>query len=115
MKRVMLVFSMIVFSICSLCSQTNSGNQQPKSLPIQTFEVKGQVISSVTQKPIPKTIVMIAGTTTGTITDAKGTFTIIVPEGAKQLSFGSDGFNPLKVAIDTTKVMNIKLIPKEKK
>lgn len=115
MKKILFVLSMLVFSLSTLYSQTNSGGQQPKSLPAKTFEVKGQVISSVTQKPVPNTIVMIAGTTTGTITDAKGVFAIIVPEGAKQLSFGSDGFNPLKVAIDTTKEMKIKLIPKEKK
>lgn len=115
MKKVMFVLSMLVISLSPLYSQSNPGTQETKPLPAKTFEVKGQVISSVTQKPIPKTIVMIAGTTTGTITDAKGTFTIIVPEGAKQLSFGSNGFNPLKVAIDTTKEMKIKLIPKEKK
>lgn len=117
-----MLFSMFVFLQSMLSSQTNSGLKQlpaqtlnQQKVPVsKTIKIKGQVINSKSQKPVQGAIIMIVGTATGTITDAKGNFIIEVPEGAKQLSFSADKFSPVKVAVDTTKEMKVNLSPKSK-
>jgi hypothetical protein len=113
---------MFVFLQLTLSSQTNSGLQQSPAQTLKqqkapvskTIKIKGQVINSKSKKPIQGAIIMIVGTATGTITNAKGNFIIEIPEGAKQLSFSADKYSPIKVAVDTTKEMTVNLSPKSK-
>lgn len=50
-------------------------------------QVRGQVTDATTGEPLPGVNVYVKGTTTGTITDADGNFTISVPEDEAILVF----------------------------
>lgn len=121
MKTKIILFAILVSFAFSSYSQTNQikENQQAQKkdaqkAPVKTIQVKGSVVSSTTEKPIPMGFVTIVGTNIGTLTDQDGNFVIQAPEGAKQLAFSANGYVAQKADIDTKKEMKIKLIPKDK-
>jgi len=70
--------------------------------------ITGKVID-ITGAPLPGVTIMIKGTTTGTVTDIDGNYTLKIPEGAKVLVFSYIGMNPEEVQINNQSVINITL------
>lgn len=60
--------------------------------------IKG-VVTDRTSEPIIGASIVVKGTTTGTITDIDGQYTLSVPDNAKTLVFSYIGMKPLEVAI----------------
>ena len=65
----------------------------------QTREITGSVISAEDDQPVIGASVVVKGTTTGTVTDFDGKFSLNVPTTAKTLVFSYIGMAPLEVAI----------------
>lgn len=63
----------------------------------QQHEVTGQVISSYTGETIPGANVFIKGSSTGTVTDPDGRFSIIVPDGETILTISFIGYDPAEI------------------
>ncbi len=64
--------------------------------------VYGQEISGIIKgdgEPLIGATVMVAGTTTGTVSDIDGSFTLTVPEGGETLVFSFTGFEELEMEI----------------
>lgn len=70
--------------------------------------IKGRV-SETGGAPLPGVSVILKGTTTGTITDSNGAFTIEVPESGKTLVFSFIGMTPQEVQIGDQSVINVAL------
>src|SRR6188474_3534661 len=64
--------------------------------------------------PIPNASVLARGTTTGTVTKADGTYTLVVPASAKALVFSSVDMSPIELAIGTQSVINATLKAEDK-
>ncbi|HEY6162107.1 MAG TPA: mucoidy inhibitor MuiA family protein, partial [Bacteroidia bacterium] len=60
---------------------------------------KGVLVNAVTGKPLPWASVMVPGSTVGTMTDADGKFSLLLPENAKQLNFYCIGYSSGAIAI----------------
>lgn len=62
-----------------------------------------QITGTVTDKngPIPGVNVVVTGTTTGTVTDINGKYSLVVPPGAKTLTFTFIGMEPQEITIGT--------------
>lgn len=76
----------------------------------QTKTIKGTVLD-VSKEPIPGANVIIKGTTTGTITDIDGAFTLkIDSEAAKSLVVSSVGFVKQEIAIGSNSQFRIVLV-----
>jgi TonB-linked SusC/RagA family outer membrane protein len=58
--------------------------------------------------PLPGASVTVAGTTTGTVTDIDGNYTITVPDGAT-LIFSYIGFEAMRVAVDNRSQIDVTL------
>ncbi len=65
----------------------------------QEFQVSGKVISGEDQSPLPGVNILVKGTTSGTISDADGAFTITVASGNDILVFSFVGFISQEVPI----------------
>ncbi|MFC2116775.1 SusC/RagA family TonB-linked outer membrane protein [Bacteroidota bacterium] len=76
--------------------------------PLQEREVSGTV-SDQAGSPILGVSVAVVGTITGTITDYGGNFSIVLPEGARTLSFSFVGMTTQEVEIGNQTVFNITL------
>ena len=75
----------------------------------QTRTITGTVISSDTQEPVIGASLVVKGTTTGTVTNFDGTFSLDVPDNAKTLVISYIGMKREEMAIKP--VMRILLTP----
>ncbi|MCO6487582.1 MAG: TonB-dependent receptor [Phaeodactylibacter sp.] len=62
--------------------------------------VSGTVLDAETNEPLIGANVLVEGTTTGTVTDLDGLFTLEVPEDATELAVSYTGYQPQAVSIE---------------
>lgn len=86
----------VAILLLSVCLQAHS----------QDITVKGQVTSKEDNSPIPGANVIVKGTTTGTVTDIDGHYSLVAPEGAV-LVFSFVGFAPEEIPINGRSVIDI--------
>jgi len=75
----------------------------------QTRTVSGKVTEAGTGLPIGGVSVTVAGTSSGSTTDASGQYTIAVPESAKNITFTFIGFASRTMAITSGSTLNVSL------
>jgi TonB-linked SusC/RagA family outer membrane protein len=96
-----LVF-FILFSLTkNVCAENNMQTQQQQSVQGKVSDVKGI--------PLPGVNVVMKGTTTGTITDVDGNFSISVPNQNATLVFSFIGFLTKEVTISNLQFLNVTL------
>ncbi len=93
MKKALLIWSLLVLPLCSILAQrTLSGT-----------------ISSDKGEPLVGASVVLKGTTTGTVTDIEGKFSLVVPKEATTMVIGFVGFQTQEVALTASDNLTIKL------
>ena len=76
---------------------------------VPPITVRGQVLDEL-GKPIPGSTVLLKGTTaTGTVTDARGTYTLNLPDGTGTLVVSSIGFTAQEVPVNNRTTIDITL------
>lgn len=73
--------------------------------------VSGTVLDSDNDEPLIGATVLVSGTSSGTITDFDGNFSVDVPEGATTLEISYTGYATKTMEIGASNVMNITLAP----
>jgi TonB-linked SusC/RagA family outer membrane protein len=71
--------------------------------------VSGKVTSSEDGSPIPGVNVILSGTTTGTITDAEGTYRMSVPQEGGTIIFSFVGMKSIEVAMGSQSVIDVQM------
>jgi len=94
MKKIILILTFIVIWCTALVAQS--------------VTVKGKV-SDISGNVLPGVSVVVKGTTTGTVTDSDGKFTMSVPANAKTLMFSFVGMKTLEFQIGTQTIFNVTL------
>lgn len=77
----------------------------------QSTVVTGKVIDGETSEGLPGVNVVIKGTSTGTVTDVTGAYSIEVPSSQSILVFSSIGFVSEEVEVGARAVIDIAMIP----
>ena len=72
---------------------------------------KGRVVDATTGKPLPGTNILIKGTTTGTVSNREGEYSLQVPEGGEELAFVHIGYKEEVVAIGEQEDVDVSLAP----
>src|SRR5687768_12075532 len=75
----------------------------------QERTVTGKVASLEDGSPLPGVNVVLAGTTTGTTTDANGDFTVSVPASGGTLIFSFIGLKTQEVSIGTRTTVDVQM------
>ncbi len=75
--------------------------------------ITGTVTDSENGEPLIGANVLVVGTSSGTITDFDGTFTLDVPETATELEFSYTGYGSKRVNIANTTTVEVTLVPGE--
>lgn len=73
--------------------------------------VTGQVTDSEDNSPVVGATVLVKGTSTGTITDIDGNYSIQVPPSNNVLVFSFIGYEQQEVQVDNQRVINVTLSP----
>lgn len=78
-------------------------------LKAQERTITGKITSSEDASPLPGVNVLLKGTTTGTVTDADGNFSLDVPASGGVLAFSFIGLETKEVEIGTQSFINVQL------
>ena len=123
MKTRLFFLAVIFATLLVACNQSKKTNEKEpeattkevqKSEELKPVVAKGVVLNAENDESIGMAMVIVAGTTAGTMTGSDGKFQIEAPAGAKQIAFNANGFEGQKVDIDAKKEMVVKLKPKAK-
>lgn len=80
------------------------------SVQAQEMSVSGKV-SSQDEGPLPGVNILIKGTSTGTVSDINGDYSITVPSGQSTLIFSSIGYTREEVEVNGRSTINVELLP----
>ncbi len=97
MKRILLGILTVVFSIA--CSE----------LLAQERTISGKVTSVEDGEGLPGVNVVVKGTTLGTVTDANGDYSLVVPSGASTLTFTFIGLKSQEVEIGSQSSISLQM------
>lgn len=99
-----------------------SGFSQASNLPMPSatgvpvsapgIKISGKVTDSQTGETIIGAIITIKNTTSGTITDVDGNYTITVPDADAILVFSFIGYDPQEIAVKAQTIINVVLVSK---
>jgi TonB-linked SusC/RagA family outer membrane protein len=81
----------------------------PATVNQDVTKVTGTVTNASDKEPIPGVTVVVKGTTTGTITDINGKYSLNIPAGGKIISFSFIGMTTEEVQIGSQSVINVTL------
>jgi len=100
---------LMIFGIVQAYAGDNYPDKSAKVPEIQQRTITGTVIDK-NGVPLTGVNVVVTGTTTGTITDADGKYSIEVPPGARSLTFSFVGTEQQEIIIGTLAQINVSMI-----
>lgn len=71
--------------------------------------ITGKVTDEASKEPLIGANILVVGTSTGTVTDFDGTYSLKLPDGATELEFSYTGYTSKRVAIGSASVMDVAL------
>jgi TonB-linked SusC/RagA family outer membrane protein len=77
----------------------------------QELTVRGTVTDAATGEPLPGVNIVVDGTTTGTMTDIDGSYSLSVPDTEATLLFSFMGYLSERIIVGNQNVINVQLIP----
>ncbi len=97
MKKCLLIFGLLLLNVSiALCQST---------------KVSGRVFTLPDKEPLPGANVVVKGTTTGTITDMDGKYTLEIPSGDVTLVFSFIGYENLEEPVNGRTNIEVSLSP----
>src|SRR4051812_29937622 len=75
----------------------------------QSFQVTGKVTNRVTAEPLAGASISVRGTTTGTVTDAQGNYTITVPGRGSVIIVSYAGLTTQEFSVNQQGAINVQL------
>jgi TonB-linked SusC/RagA family outer membrane protein len=72
--------------------------------------ISGKVISSEDNLPLPGVSILLKGSSTGTVTDAEGRYSISVPDNGGTLVFSYVGYVSQEIVVGTSSTINVTLV-----
>lgn len=115
-KNIHLKASLALFSLLFFMSVAASERGNSNSTLLNASEEKDVTgtVTSETGESLPGVNVVIKGTTTGTITDINGKYSIKVPEEGATLTFSFIGYESQEITVNEQTVINISMVPSTK-
>lgn len=110
----MIVGSTVLCALLPFCVYAGNGvNETTVQAVLQTKNVKGTVIDE-NGEPLIGVSIKVKGTTTGTITDFDGKFSVDIPAGKKELEVTYIGYKEQIVTVSGNGPLTVKLLPDTK-
>ena len=112
MKKMYKCF-MVLMLLSSIGSIRSEAHERDKNL-IADITVTGKIVAFENNEPLPGVTIVLKGTGKGTSTDAKGEFTIVVPNNKAVLVFSYVGYLSQEQAVGNQTKLNISLVQDSK-
>ena len=103
MKYLALITLLLILFSCEnqgkkVVKEDVETEEAPES-KVENVSIKGTIMSSNDSTPLSMAMILVPGTTNGTMSSPDGKFMINVPEGTKKLVFVMDGFEKGEVEV----------------
>jgi TonB-linked SusC/RagA family outer membrane protein len=108
-----IVNASVVYGASSSSEKFNpkSGDKtEMETLAQQQIKVTGKITDSSNSEGIPGVTIIVKGTTSGTITDVDGNYTLSVPNRNSILVFSFVGYKSQEIAVNNKTVINLGLV-----
>ncbi|NSL85626.1 TonB-dependent receptor [Chitinophaga sp. Mgbs1] len=105
-----LNYSILDNTIILSAKATGSADEQPQ--PVANISVFGKITDALTSEPLTGASVKLKGTTKGVTTDAKGNFSLQLPDGGGILVISFIGYETIERNVSQAGELNITLKPK---
>jgi hypothetical protein len=106
-NRFLLAWAIILSPILLAILMPAAHAKREKTL--QGIMVTGTVMSSVKEETLPGVTIVVKGTTIGTVTDAAGKYSLVVPNSTDILVFSSVGFKSEEIPVDGRSVIDLSM------
>jgi hypothetical protein len=117
MKHLAIIALSILLFACENQGKkaVNEENQteEASETQIENISIKGTVMSANDSTPLSMAMILVPGTTIGTMSGPDGNFMINVPEGTKKLDFVMDKYEKKEAEIKAEVKNEVYLTPKE--
>ena len=110
LKNSISLLWIVAFMLSAFPTDTHAVNETAEYDAIQTTTVTGTVVSADDNMGIPGVNVLIKGTTTGTVTDFDGNYSINAPSGTT-LVYSYIGYTSQEIVIGNQTTINVTLQP----
>jgi hypothetical protein len=80
-------------------TQKVSTVQPAKTIPVQQATLNGKITDAFTGNPLGAVTIEVKGTKTKLVSQNDGSFSLVLPKGAKSLVFSIIGYETLEVAV----------------
>ena len=75
--------------------------------------VSGNITDANDNSPLIGVNILVKGTSTGTVTDLDGNYSVTVPDGNAAIVYSYTGYSPQEITVGTQTVINVALAPAE--
>ena len=103
-KHLKFSISAILLMLCVLYGGMNPSMAQQQGKKT----ISGKVVDE-TNGPLPGVSIIIVGTTTGTVTDANGNYSLTIPAVSRELQFSFVGFETRQLLIPSGNTLNVQM------
>lgn len=71
--------------------------------------ISGKIVDAKSGDPLPGVTIVVKGTTTGTVSDYDGNYSLLVPKGSDQLVYSMIGYEKQTIRLSTSSVINVSM------
>ena len=118
-KPILFIFTSLLSVILSLNMSASVLDNNLTVLTLkqslQQINIKGVVTDAITGESLVGVSVIVHGTTLGTVTDAKGKYSIDVPSQSAVLTFSYIGYTKQEVSVGAQATIDVKLVAETQK
>ena len=113
LSQVLIALIFVSFSFAGTAGIKETKFNKTKGAAYAQIKISGKVTDGTTGETLIGVSVKVKGTSTGTLTDVNGNFTLTVPDNAT-LVISYIGYTPVEVPVNGQTTINVKLAPSSK-
>jgi len=113
LSQVLIALIFVSFSFAGTAGIKETKFNKTKGAAYAQIKISGKVTDGTTGETLIGVSVKVKGTSTGTLTDVNGNFTLTVPDNAT-LVVSYIGYTPVEVPVNGQTTINVKLAPSSK-
>ncbi len=108
----LLSYVLVMFALANFSTYASSDKQKKDKLSDEEelqFTIEGTVTEKASGEPLPGVSILVKGSTTGTVTDVDGNYSLEVPNENAVLIFSFIGYSPMEVSVNGRSLIDVEM------
>ncbi|HUX58576.1 MAG TPA: TonB-dependent receptor [Bacteroidales bacterium] len=108
---IIMIGALNLLAVSSINPEMDGLNYVPSGVELQQLNISGTVTDASTREAMPGVNIVVKGSSTGTLTDISGKYTITIPDQNGVLVFTFIGYDPFEATYSGSATINVALTP----